>query len=274
MHNINNTVFHVKSGEYTGFCGNVMFQTSAAIGIAVKNNLNYCFPEKKEFSFFKGPIPTGYLVNTPAVNYNEQGYHYSPVNITQGQNYNLTGYYQSVKYWEHCESLIKKLFTFNDTIQKTVYDKYAHVFNDTLSQRVSIHVRRGDYLKHPDEHPVLPMSYYIKAATMLSLIIPSNHKFVIFSDDIAWCKQNFTDPIFKDKLIFAEDNGIAEDMYFMSQCAHNILANSSFSWWGSYLNANPFKMVMAPAKNMWYGKNYAHWNLDDMYLPTWTIIEL
>ncbi len=161
--------------------------------------------------------------------------------------------------------------TGRDQVLNYVRKKYDWLL-DGSKMLVSIHVRRGDYLKLPENHPVLPISYYIDACQRIQSLISMPLTYVIFSDDMGWCRQNFKDDLFKGGIIFADDNAPIQDMCLISLCNHNIIANSSFSWWGSYLNKNEDKIVIAPTQDKWYGSAYKDWNLNDLYLPTWILI--
>ncbi|HOV15035.1 MAG TPA: alpha-1,2-fucosyltransferase, partial [Spirochaetota bacterium] len=115
------------------------------------------------------------------------------------------------------------------------------------SNSVSIHVRRGDYvgnIKTLNFHGVCEIDYYIDAINSIKQKV-QNPLFFIFSDDIEWCKNNIKDEnsIFID---FERDDYV--DMYLMTVCKHNIIANSSFSYWAAYLNQNFDKIVIAPKK--------------------------
>ncbi len=116
---------------------------------------------------------------------------------------------------------------------------------------VAVHVRRGDYLKPAINafHGLLPIKYYENARVKLETTI-DNPNYYIFSDDIEWCKLNFK---FRNST-FISDKGTAnwEDMCLMSLCKHNIIANSSYSWWSAWLNTNPDKIVIAPEQ--WFAK--------------------
>jgi len=90
-------------------------------------------------------------------------------------------------------------------------------------------------------------------------------KIVIFSDDIEYCQQNFKD----EKYVFVHESDYY-DMLLMSMCNHNIIANSSFSWWGAFLNKNENKTVIAPEN--WFGPHYAHYNKKDLYAEGWIVI--
>ena len=121
----------------------------------------------------------------------------------------------------------------------------------------AIHVRRNDYLKLSEYHYNLETDYYTKIMDMF----PTLH-YVCFSDDIKWCKEN----------IPAQDfigSSWEIDFFLMSMMKHQIIANSSFSWWASWLNKNEDKMIFAPPKNKWFGKLKKHLIVDDLYCDNW-----
>ena len=107
---------------------------------------------------------------------------------------------------------------------------------------VSLHIRRGDYVSNW-VHPVLPMDYYFSGLE----IVKNYENILIFSDDIEWCKENLK---FK-KSVFVENLSNIDSIWLMSLCENNIIANSSFSWWGAFLNSNNSKKIICP-KN-WFG---------------------
>jgi hypothetical protein len=132
---------------------------------------------------------------------------------------------------------------------------------------VSIHIRRGDYVTNKRHSKVFsPCShdYYSRAAKLIADQQPNPHYFV-FSDDIGWAKANLE---FEYPTTFVDVNDEAhshEDMRLMSLCNHNIIANSSFSWWGAWLNVNPEKVVIAPQK--WFSDYKC--NTQDMIPENW-----
>ncbi|WP_143315763.1 alpha-1,2-fucosyltransferase [Clostridium sp. HBUAS56017] len=154
------------------------------------------------------------------------------------------GYWQAEKYFIDVSDQIRKEFVFknklDDRNRKLI--KYLHDKNT-----VSIHVRRGDYLKEKSLVGVCDMSYYNKAIGMVKDKV-SNPVFVFFSDDMLWVKENFK---LDDECIFVDWNtgsNSYKDMQLMSNCKHNIIANSTFSWWGAWLNNNDDKIVICPSK--------------------------
>jgi hypothetical protein len=154
-------------------------------------------------------------------------------------NYYLNGYWQSEKYFKENEAQIKKDFSYTTDRMNDLIEKYDFENNSI----VSIHIRRGDYVSGSDMYPLQSIEYYKNGLE----IIGDYDSILVFSDDIDWCKNNL--PF--EKMLFSENLSNVEDLTLMSKCKHNIIANSSFSWWGAYLNTNLHKKIVAP-KN-WYG---------------------
>jgi hypothetical protein len=142
------------------------------------------------------------------------------------------GYFQSEKYFD--KELAKWLFQPDLAID---FSEYSHLFKGTTC---SVHVRRGDYLKISHIHPVLDMSYYKQAILNMDYDIGID-RYLVFSDDIAWCKENFVG----EKFVFVEEIDYIA-LFLMAKCDHHIIANSSFSWWGAYLGKEG--TVIAPQR--------------------------
>lgn len=154
----------------------------------------------------------------------------------------LEGFWNEEKYFYDVQSEIRKIYTFPDlknNYQLEILDKIQ------TTESVGIHIRRGDYVKYPDKFPMCTPNYYKKALE----IIKQKYKDVsifIFSDDLNWCKSELS---FINNVTFVENKVNTEafvDMLLMSRCKHNIIANSTFSWWGAWLNNNPDKVVIYP----------------------------
>ena len=133
---------------------------------------------------------------------------------------------------------------------------------------VSIHVRRGDYVVHHDKHPPVTMDYL--ALAIEYMYTRGYVNFLVFSDDILYCQKEFglIGAVFKD-CIFEFSKGKSEivDLEEMSGCEHNIIANSTFSWWAAWLNRNPKKIVIAP--KIWFGPGNAHLDSKDIIPVEW-----
>lgn len=179
-------------------------------------------------------------------------------------NVYLSGYWQSEKNFKSIEYILREEFKprFPLSFKSNVVRKNV---NDTES--VSIHIRRGDYITNLEAnavHGVLPLDYYHKAISLIEEKI-NNPFYYIFSDDPEWVKQNLQ---MDQKCYYVTHNGSErayEDMHLMSQCKHNIIANSTFSWWGAWLNNNPNKIIIAPHR--WFSNNKV--NTRDLIPDSW-----
>lgn len=162
-----------------------------------------------------------------------------------------------VSFYTKTEIPISFLNEFSNTIdcpreiEDDIFAKYSNI-----RECVSIHVRRGDYLKYASSFYILDENYYHRAIEILEDKTNEKFKYLVFSDDIKWCKDNLK---IKD-VDFFEDNDPTKCLYAMSFCKHNIIANSTFSQWGSFLNKNPNKLVVFPNK---YNKHKTCNNLSD-----------
>lgn len=274
------TVIYDKKGGYTGFLGNVMFQAAATIGIAKKHGMDYVFPYKDFYDVFQLQVPqrsVEELSKMPTVDYAERGFHYSEVNLNPDLNYNLTGYFQSKKYWAHCEDLIRETFKFKsaDFFKKDVPDgaNSKTYPKSTNAVPVSIHIRRGDYCNLPNHHPVLTMDYYNAAIDKMYSLLPGKNLFFnIHTNDTEWCSSEFSSLILDCKADIITGFSAEDAMCHLSMNHHHIIANSSFSWWGSYLGTHPDKIIIAPPKDKWFGSAYKDWSVDDLYCENFTIL--
>jgi len=176
----------------------------------------------------------------------------------------LEGYWQSEKYFLDYREALLKQFTLKDPIHsKTKY--YEQYIN--INESVSLHIRRGDYVSNERTnsfHGVCSLAYYEKAVELVSNRL-GKPNFFVFSDDLAWAKAHMD---FIEKVTFIQLDKMTidhEEMYLMSKCRHHIIANSSFSWWGAWLNKNPTKIVIAPSQ--WFQDKTV--NTSDLLPDTW-----
>lgn len=157
----------------------------------------------------------------------------------------LFGFFQNEKYFTGIADTIRTELTLKDAPE----GKNAELLREIAAndQAVSIHVRRGDYVsseKHGAHHGLKGLDYYKEGAAVIKKTAPKP-TFYVFSDDPEWCKQNIK--LGGAPTTYVDHNTYGgEDMRLMSACRHNIIANSSFSWWGAWLNTNPGKVVIAP----------------------------
>jgi hypothetical protein len=221
---------------------------------------NRLFPTWKTDSAF-GFIPTVTEEKVQAV-YREPHFKYAP--IPYHRNMQISGYFQSQKYFIESEKSIRKLFTIVPEFKQSVANSLQSFLHFGYVN-CSIHVRRGDYATLPLHHPMLDMGYFSKAID----IIKSHEKYVnfyVFSDDIEWCRANFPNT---ENFTFMEGTVIG-DFSAMSSCDHHIISNSSYSWWAAWLNPNRSKRVIAPKR--WFGTALAHHDISDLLPPEWMTI--
>lgn len=237
-----------------GQLGNQMFQYAVLQGISAKNKAQVVFTEEvvsRSYLFDIFNITRYTIVSD--LNYEE--YRESKFEFNEEifdiDNKSLFGYFQADKYFKHCEEIIRQEFTFKEDTLKQTEEILKPYKGKTL---VSVHVRRGDYLANPTFHPILTSKYYNNAFNLLD---DGNTLFVCVSNDIEWCKLNLK----RNNLIY-QHNSLDVDMCIISKCSHHIIANSSFSWWGSWLSTNKNKKVVAPEK--WFGPS-ANLNTKDLY---------
>lgn len=241
-----------------GKLGNQMFQYAALRGIANNCGYEFSIPESGHRLFDTFEMKNCVLKETNNIvmqSVTHSGFEFDRELFEDCANYtDLYGYFQTEKYFSNIEESIREDFTF-----KEKNNSYINELREIAKEKsiVSIHVRRGDYVGLESHHPLVPGSYYQKAMDLFN-----NSIFAVFSDDPDWCRgQEF----FKDCYVF--DTPDVDAMYTMTQCDHNIIANSSFSWWGAWLNNNYQKIVIAPKR--WFGPGYEGYETSDLYPARW-----
>lgn len=234
------------------FCGYGLhngYELGRIFGIQVKEaslfqlaKLAYPFFSYKSWQVMRHWFPVRKTMTRGAVNipfdYNQ---------VTREDSVFYDGYWQNEKNFRHIREEILAVYTFPEFDD----EKNRELANIIIkSNSVSCHIRRGDYLKERNMCVCTP-SYYTHAISYINEIVKPD-LYCVFSDDIEWCRNNICELIGRDKkIIFIDWNkggGSFRDMQLMSLCKHNIIANSSFSWWGAWLNKNDKKVVVAPAR--------------------------
>jgi hypothetical protein len=181
-------------------------------------------------------------------------------------NYDFTNLFHTYHYWYPDYVHEVDSLNWNKTsLDKAIY-KLSKIKID--KELVSIHIRRGDYLLH-DHFCKLDHDYYSKAIDLFSADIDKYH-FVVFSNDIQWCKNNLLEE--SEQITFLDQDVDTVDMILMSMCDHNIIANSSFSWWAGFKNNNEHKIVVCPEN---YVKAYSPFSFlnSNYYLSNWKPIK-
>ncbi len=236
-----------------GGLGNQLFQWACArnlqekYGHSVQYDLSFYNGQDKrrpQLSEFKNlvfsNVEENYTLGQVSVGDSFSYANFSRYDLSQTQRrYSLQGYWQSEKYFEENADVIRNNLEIDPRIEYHINDNYPFISKEKTA---SIHVRRTDYVTSNGYHPVQPISYYQEALSHIEY-----DKLIVFSDDVQWCRGN----LFFDDMVFAEGNTDIEDLYLMSTCDNNIIANSSFSWWAAWLNKNENKKVIAPSN--WFG---------------------
>ena len=257
----------IITSHLMGGLGNQMFQIAKAKTEGLKNNVEVVF---RPISFIpmEGNQPTKYINNVfrnikfdnitdQLLRISEPSWSYNQIDPLYYTSIEYYGYYQSSKNFGNFKNEIKDLFQPTKEFINKIKNLYPSVFEQNS---ISIHIRRGDYTTVSDILPVIDKSYINKS---LSLIKDKGPIF-IFSNDKDWAKENlkYENSIVVDNL---EDY---EELWMISLCKNNIMSNSSFSWWGSYLNNNN-NQVYVPS--IWFGPN-GEKNYQDIYESNWNII--
>lgn len=229
-------------GQY-GRLGNQLWQFASTLGIGLKIGAGVVFRPWIYSKYFLHPYPPSEFSWGEFKVYNEPFTGYVDVYLDLKYNWNLKGYFQSYKYFENSPDAVRYRFMPN----------FA---TDIVEGDVAIHVRRGDYVSLSHIHPNLTPEYYSQAMELFQ-----GATFVVYSDDIEWCKANLT-----GKLIFKEPKEDIYDLMSMAEYPNQIIANSSFSWWAAWLNTNPNKIVVAP--KIWVNGE----TFDDRVPPEWVRI--
>lgn len=249
--------------KFTGGLGNQMFQYAfyramQERGIKVKVNImdfRICnrdfelpdiFPKvqidldnKNEFDIYKDSLSCHEL-------YHEKGDGVYDAALFNRLDTSFIGYWQTEKYFYGIANKIREEFTFN--VDNSSLIEIAEEISKAKNS-VSLHVRRGDYLQDPERYcGICTIDYYMKAVHYVNERTDSAC-FFVFSDDLQWARDNLdiANAVYVDKSMFKLYKNWF-DMYLMTCCKHNIIANSSFSWWGAWLNSNKDKIVVAPKR--------------------------
>jgi len=245
-----------------GGLGNMMFQIAATLSLAKDNYTDAVFPnlithlnylnvenkynpqlnytdEYKQLNIFKNLKYENSLSSLRTYNF---PFHYENIKI-EDTNCEINGFFQSEKYFINNKDYIKESFYINEFVLNKIQNTYKDVLDRNTT---SIHIRRGDYLKLKNHHPSQNMDYFKNA---VELTKQNTEKYVVFSDDIEWCKSKFQG----NRFVFIENERDYVELYLMSLCKNNIISNSSFSWWGAWLNSNENKVIISPKK--WFGES-------------------
>jgi len=255
---------------FMGGLGNQMFQAAHALAQTWRQNVESKF-KAESWTPMQGRQTSNYTTNVfRKLNFvndlghvgrvSEGPWEYSEINPLWDQPQEFYGYFQSSKNFLGFDKKIQEVFEPTDEFISEMYEKYPQLKNENT---LSIHVRRGDCFMNPDIHPMVTKEYVERALEL----IPTHSTVFIFSDDKNWVKENLN---FDDFIIVDEPEDYKE-MWLMSLCTNHIMCNSTFSWWGTFLNKNDEKIIVAPS--IWFGPRGPQ-NFKDIYETNWTVLDV
>ena len=290
--------------DLMGGLGNQLFQIFATIAYALNHKHKFVFTHDeiltvgvhrptywnhflKRLAMFTTLNKAHRLDNDFAkswLRYKEPYFSYLEIQVIDSNtNFVLHGYFQSYKYFEAVQEKIYKMIQLKEQ-QYAIYEEYPSLLEKTNMQEniISMHFRLGDYKMKQQYHPIIHPHYYeLALKTILTKAAHQNYKVLYFceAEDNIYVEQviaKIQSALTEYPITFVKvDDSIADwkQLLIMSCCDHNIIANSSYSWWGAYLNASATKIVCYP--NVWFGPKIPHTGnnaVDDMFPSSWTKI--
>lgn len=210
--------------------------------------------------------PTGFVSPDRFVLF-EKTFNFDPTYLQRTGPIYVWGYWQTEKYFAAIRDALLREFAIKYR-QDLESKRISELIDSTHS--VSLHVRRGDYVQDPrtnQVHGACDQSYYQRSVQHIAAHIENPH-FFVFSDDPIWVKKELKLGFPTTVVDHNDASRNFEDLRLMSQCKHNIIANSSFSWWGAWLNENPSKIVMAPKQ--WFADQAREAQAGDIVPEAWT----
>jgi hypothetical protein len=224
-----------------GRFGNQLFQIASTMGIARANGLNPVFPRWAYANAFERRLPRGSLLDEYLPSCEEKSFFYDPIELTS--SHKIDGYFQSEKYFRDDRDEIAAMFT----PVAQVYGEVERLFHLYGEPNCSMHVRRGDYVGHDSYFDLSHSSYYDRALHRFD----RSANILVISDDPDWCRTRFLDR----RLQFADRTDDVVGLFLLSRCPANVIANSSYSWWGAWLNRHPEPIVFAPER--WFAGEFS-----------------
>jgi hypothetical protein len=255
---------------FMGGLGNQMFQAAHTLSQAWKKGVESKF-KAESWTPMQGRQTDNYRNNIfRNLNFVEDFGHvgrvsegpweYTELNPQWDQPQEFYGYFQSSKNFLGYDKEIQKTFEPTEEFIDRMINRYPEL---TQEKTLSVHIRRGDCFMNPDIHPMVTKEYVERALEL----VPEYSNIFIFSDDKIWIKENFNFP----NMIIVDELEDYEEMWLMSLCKNHIISNSTFSWWGTFLNKKENKKIIAPS--IWFGPRGPQ-NFKDIYEPYWTVLEV
>lgn len=254
--------------------GNQLFIVAANISLALDNDARAIFPEflwrtdsdiGENYKMIFWRLDVAEPDSSISFDYCEPSLLYAPIPYVP--NMQTNGWFASEKHFKHHKSEILALFAPHPDIVNYLKSKYQDILEHPNT--VAIHVRA--YFLESSYAAQNFVSYKKDYFEKAMSLFPEDTLFVVFSDKMNWCKQEFAKIKTINNIRFIENEKHYHDIFLMSMCKHNILSNSTFSWWGAYLNNNPNKIVIAPPK--WFCPESSFQDLPDLFPEEWFILK-
>ena len=272
--------------DLKGGLGNQLFQIFALINLSLEKKIPFKLPINKNCNYgidFLSKRPTYWdnflkylkyftiqfeesyiVIHEISFIYNDL----TNLNINKFTNIKLSGYFQSEKYFKKNYENILKLIKFEE-LKNNIKCKYNELFNKNY---ISLHFRIGDYKIKPENHPILNINYYINSINFIKEKTQINNVLYFFEKidlEIVENNINLLKKKFQDFNFIPIPNNLEdwEQLIIMSCCEHNIIGNSSFSWWGAYLNTNKDKIICRP--EIWFGPDMEHCDTSSLFPDDW-----
>lgn len=263
-----------------GRLGNQFFQLAAVMGIAYENNLKPIL-HKSILNTQLGQIidlssmTTDHYIHPSLRTMINEGKHsvYAKTPLKKDKNiiYDIDGYYQSYLYFNDIEDEIHEKFKIRQDLVDKMINKYPSC---KFKNSIGIHIRRGDYINPQNlkDYTQCDIKYYHDALQkIISKLKNEEYSIVVCSEDINWCKQNLK----IKNAVYSNNTSWDEDFTLLNQCQHQIMANSTFSWWAAYLKPRNMKHhIVAPTPWFKVDGQFCHMNSPEIYYPTWDVIEV
>lgn len=214
-------------------------------------NMNYQIASEKEICFFKNAASSFQSrvvrkiknIFSPTLVVTEPHFHFYPQLLMEKGSLYIDGYWQSEKYFKDIEDIINSEFQINLSLNE---EELRLVEKIKATNSVCLNIRRQEFASNPLVDDFIGIEYFNKAVELIAQKVDSPHFFII-SDELSWCKENLNlkyDHTFVEEHLFGEK--YKNCLFYMTSCKHNIIPNSTFGWWGAWLNPNPNKIIIAP----------------------------
>lgn len=273
-----------------GGLGNQLFQLFATIAYGIEHTSNIVFPYVSQLhcgtvrntywdTFLIGlrnlttynpiiKVTNESLLHMPVCN--ESDFQYHPIPTLTNANNLLLGYYQSYKYFDKHWNTIQNMISLNEQ-QLSTQKEYPDFFTD--KDTISMHFRLGDYAHIQECHPIMPLNYYYNAICNITTNKVTEYRILYFCQELDNKEVSKMISTLSNQfptIEFVKVDDKIEDwkqLLLMSVCSHNIIANSTYSWWAAWFNNNPNKIICYP--HIWFGRSLKH-NTCDLFPPTWS----